>query len=280
MDYIYGVILGLLDGFGEVFPVSRVGHRAMLERLAVIPSALAENEALELLLRMGVLAGVILAFRKTVWRMITGFADMAGGIFTGRFRWQKAGRYQRMALLALLGAVPTLLLAWLRRYYDFAVALQGNLIFTGVMLLVMAGLIYIGTHSICHNWTMTDMNAGHALKLGLFRAAAEWLSGLSPIGISLSMGRNMGFTGETALEYAFALCVPSMLGSCLFDVGALESAGALPWGVTAAAVLAAGLAAWVAALLVKLLMKKNRYGWCAVYCLLAGAAAIVLNFLT
>ena len=157
MDYIYGVILGLLDGFSEVFPVSRVGHRAMLERLAVIPSALAENEALELLLRMGVLAGVILAFRKTVWRMITGFADMAGGIFTGRFRWQKAGRYQRMALLALLGAVPTLLLAWLRRYYDFAVALQGNLIFTGVMLLVMAGLIYIGTHSICHNWTMTDM---------------------------------------------------------------------------------------------------------------------------
>lgn len=273
MNYIYGILAGLIRGLGEFLPISDSGHLLILKKLAVLP----ENGVPEALLHFAVLAAALILFHKTVWRMLTGFCSMLAGAFTGTFKWRKASRYQMMAVYVLVATLPLIAVEVVRSYYDFTAKWGGSLVFAGGMLLVTAGLIYIGTHSLCRNWTVQDMKPGHALKLGLFQAVSV-LPGLSRSGTALSMARNMGFGPEAALEFSFMLSLPALLVSGVADASSLAAMEASQWGVYAAAALAAMAAAIGAVCLAKWLIKKERYGIFSIYCGLAGIAALVLNF--
>ncbi|MBQ8893664.1 MAG: undecaprenyl-diphosphate phosphatase [Clostridia bacterium] len=272
MNYIYGIILGLLRGLGGTLPISESGHELILQKLVQFPAELLENAGLEMLLQLAVLAAVVIAFYQTVWKLLAGFCTMIGGIFTGKFKWRKAGPYQMMAVYLLVGTVPLLIMGYVQQFFT----LSGNLILAGVLMLANAGLIFIGTHSLCHNWTMLDMKTGHALKLGLFQAAAEFLPGLSRTGTTISMARNMGFKKETALEFSFMLTIPALIGGILANLGGI---GTLQLGVAGVAVAAALAAALLSVLLVKWLIKTDRFGIFMFYSAAAGIAAIILNFI-
>ncbi len=261
MTYLYEMIRGLVLGLGEILPISGSGHLTILEQANLLPAG---NTALA---QLGVLLAVVLVYHRTVWGMLTGICAMIKGSFTGTFKWRKAGKDQMMAAYLLLASLPLVLMAVLRQY----IAVGGGLLFTGIMLLVSAGLIFIGSHSLCRSWTVQDMKPSHAFKWGLFRAASI-LPGLSPSGVAISMGLNMGFNRQTALDFSFMLTVPAILCDlCSSGVGALSLAGL-------AGLAAAAAAAISAIFLLKWLVKNDRFGWFMVYCALAGIAAIVLNF--
>lgn len=261
MTYLYETIRGLVLGLGEILPLSGFGHLTILEQAGLLPAGSTAPAEL------GILLAVILVYHKTVWGMLTGICSMIKGSFNGTFKWRKAGKYQMMAVYLLLASLPLILMAVFRQY----IAVGGGLLFTGIMLLVSAGLIFIGCHSLCRNWTVQDMKPSHAIKWGLFRAASI-LPGLSPSGVAISMGLNMGFDRQTALEFSFLLTVPAILCDlCSGEGGAFSLAGL-------ASLAAAAVAAVAAIFLLKWLVKKDQFGWFTVYCALAGIAAIVLNF--
>lgn len=260
MTYIYEIIRGLVWGLCEALPLSGSGHITILEQAGVLP------EGDLLMAELGVLLAVLIAFHKTVWGVLCGLCSLLAGVFKGTFKWRKAKKYQMMAVYLLLASVPLILMAVLRQY----IAVGGGLLFTGLMLLVSAALIFIGSHSLCRGWTAQDMKPGHAFKWGLFRAASI-LPGLSPTGVSLSMGLNMGFDRETALEFSFMLTIPAILCDLCSVGGAFSLAGL--GGLAAAAV-----AAVAAIVLLKWMVKTERFGWFMYYCAVAGVAAIVLNF--
>ncbi len=261
MTYLNEIIRGLILGLGEGLPVSGTGHLKILEQLGVLP------EGDLFWAELGVLLAVIIAFHKTIWGMIRGFFAMIGGAFGGTFKWRKASREQIMAVYLLVAALPIIAMAILRQY----IAVSGGLLFIGLMLLVSAGLIFIGSHSLCRDWTARDMKIGHAFKWGLFRAASV-LPGLSSCGVSLSMGLNMGFDASFALEFSFLLTVPAILCDLVGGVGTFSLAAL-------GGFFAAAVACFAAILLLKRLVKKERWGFLMYYCAAAGIAAVALNFI-
>lgn len=277
MNYIYGIILGLIQGLGEFLPVSSSGHLLLMKKLLGLPPELLENNALDILLHLGTLVAVIIAFRKTVWRMITGFCGMIAGIFRGTFKWRKANRYQVMAVYVIVATLPLFLVALVQHYFDYSALLGDNLLFVGIMLMVTAGLLFIGDHSVCRNRDIREMQPGQAVKLGLFQAIAT-LPGLSRSGTTISMAMNMGFDRQAAIEFSFMMSIPAVIGANILHIGDIKAIGAANIGMFLVALATAVVAGLGAISLLKYLVKKERFGWFVIYCLIAGAAAIVLNF--
>lgn len=274
MEYLHSVIAGVLQGAGEFLPISGSGHRLLINKIVPFPG---QPAGLTVLMQLAVLLAVLLVFRNTVWQMITGFAAMVGGIFAGTFKWRKASRYQMLAVYVLVALIPVGLMGLVQQYYDFTAKFAENLLFVGIMMLATAGLLFIGSHSLCHGWTVLDMKTGHAFKLGLFRAVA-CLPGLSPTATTLTMGINMGFKGADAAEFTFVLSIPALLGSVLWNIKTVGTVAAVGVGPAAVAVAAAFLAAFGGICLTKWLVKKEKLGIFMIYCILTGVAAIVLNF--
>lgn len=274
MSYIDGIVSGLIRSLGEILPISGSGQKAIFDQVTGIEAG---GQAFDTLLQAGMLLAVICVFRKAVWGMITGFISMIIGCFTGTFKWRKASKYQIMAVYTVLAAIPGVAVALLQYFTGLGKGWGSNLLLAGIMLLLSAGLLYIGEHSLCHNWKMQDMKAGHALKLGLFQAATVF-PGLSRTAITLCMGRNMGFEKNTALEFSFMLSLPYFILAGAPGLNDLGGVAAAEWGIYGAAAAVAAVAGIGALLLLKQMVKKDCTWIFMIYCAVAGIAAIVLNF--
>ncbi|MBQ3085478.1 MAG: undecaprenyl-diphosphate phosphatase [Clostridia bacterium] len=277
MNYLYGILLGMVQGLGEFLPISSSGHLEIVRSLLPLSEsakALFDNGGLDVLLHLGTLLAVCIAFYKTIWGMISGFCTMIMELCKGTFKWRKATRYQLMAVYLILATLPLLLVPLLEPY---TAPLSGNLLMIGSMLIVTAALLFLGTHSICHNWTVLDMKPIHAIKLGLFQVCAV-LPGLSRSGTTISMASNMGFDREAAVEFSFMMSIPAVLGANILKLDEIKTIVSLDLGVVIAAVSAAAIAGVAAISLLRWLVKKDRFGVFVYYCLAVGVLAIVLNF--
>ena len=275
MNYLYSLLLGLLQAAGEFLPVA--GSSCLLTVKRLLPlEGLIQDPNLDAALRWGALLALILVFRKSLWATVCGGASMVKGIFSGTFKWRKAGKYQIMAVYLAVATLPMLILAFIQNYYNVLGRWAESFIFSAAMLFISAGILYIGSHSLCRNWTVKEMRPAHALKAGLFQAAA-CLPGLSRTGTVFCMLRNMGFQMEAAFEFSFLMTVPTLLGTNLMRLGTLSAPA--DWGVLLIGFGAAFLAGVGVLCLVKALVKKDRYGLLAFYCLAAGICAVVLNFI-
>lgn len=277
MNYLYSIVLGLIEALGEALPVAGSALLLIAKRVAPLPEAMIQNANLDATLRWGVLLAVVLVFHKTFLQVVKGIGGLVTGLFKGTFKWRKASRYQMIAVYLLLTTLPMVILAFIQQYYNVLGRWADNLLFVGAMLLVSGGLVFIGCHSVYRGWSMQDMKAGHAFKLGLFQAVA-CLPGLSRTATTLSMTRNMGFDRQTAEELSFMMLIPTLLGTNLMRIGSLSFPAVTDWGMLLTAFGAALVFGIGAFALVKFLVRKDRYGYSVFYCLAVGIAAIILNF--
>ncbi len=269
MDVLQRIISGSIQGFAELSAVSASGHRFFL------PEGWT-TAGLTFWIGLGLIGLILAVYYRTVWGMISGCGAMVKGLFTGTFKWRKANRYQVMAVCFLLACLPLGAAALVRRFaVDYVSRFAGNGLFTGLMLILTGGLLFLGEHSVNQNKDLRDMKPIEGIKLGLFGAFAL-LPGLSPLATVLAMGLNMGFKRADALEFAFLTCIPCILAGGPARNALTQGAEPLLWGLAVAAAVLAGVAG---RLLLKWLLKKERLNWLACYCGIAGIAAILLNFI-
>ena len=83
MDIVTVIVQAVVQGLTEFLPVSSSGHLSVLQHITGI-----DGEAgliLSIVLHLGTLAAVFIAFWGTIWGMIKEFFLTFGDIFTGRF---------------------------------------------------------------------------------------------------------------------------------------------------------------------------------------------------
>ncbi len=229
------------------------------------------------LLPLAVALAMVLVFHKTVFLAIGSLLDLFKKAKAGSFRWRKASRYQKMAAFAPVAAAPYWLICLLQARFGIFDGLGSSLLLVGILLLLNAGLLFIGDFSEEKNWDGTDLAVGHAIKLGLFQAAS-FLPGFSRTAMTLCMARNMGFEKNTALEFSMLTGILALLGGELISIqGSVASVS--DWGLWAVAFGAAFLAAVAGLLLLKALVKREMTYLLLIYSVAAGIGAIVLNII-
>lgn len=290
------IVLAILQGVAELFPISSLGHTVILPALLRwhIDQQAPSYLAFVVLLHFGTAAALLVFYwRDWLHLLRVLFASLARGRFSGdpdeRFIW-----------LVIVGTLPAAILALL-----FEAALRDNfgnpksaaalLAVNGVLMLAgealrrrQRGVVKDGGPNRANEHkggelSRTDeykdvdkLGWGGAVIVGLFQSLAL-LPGISRSGATMVGGLALGLRHHEAMRYTFMLATPIIVAASIKTTpDLLTPAGR---GVLGYAVLGCLLAACAAYLSVRFLdryFKTNRLDPFAYYCLLAGIGSLIL----
>lgn len=274
MSYWSAIFLGLVQGVSEFLPISSSGHLALFQNFFNLTNTEDGHLFFEVLLHLGTLFAVLIAYRKDILELIVEFGYMTH--FTKLPRGKKANiPARRMIIMLILATLPLVLVLPVK---DFVEGLYNNTFFVGFAL-IATGLILFGSDRIAKgskdakNATMWD-----ALLVGCGQCLAV-VPGISRSGTSISAGLLCGFDREYAVKFSFILSIPAILGANI-----LSFADALEVGVDsslipvyAVGVLTAMVSGYASIYLLRFIAKKGKFGTFAYYCWAIGLVTLILS---
>ncbi|HJR22168.1 MAG TPA: undecaprenyl-diphosphate phosphatase [Dongiaceae bacterium] len=190
------LVLAILQGASEFLPIGSSGHLIMVPQLYCWgPQA----PALGLAALLGALVAVMVCFAGDLAGMLQGFVKVLQGKRDGRVR---------LISLLLVAAIPYLVVAFLLERYA-GDALRSPLLIGNA--LVWFGLLLYGTDRLGLTVRRIEhMTFGHALTFGLLQCFAV-IPGASGTGITMTMGRILGYERPDAVRFAFLLSIPILV---------------------------------------------------------------------
>ncbi len=266
------VLQGIIQGLTEFLPISSSGHLSLVQHFTGQGGE--AGGMFTVLLHMGTLLAVFIAFYKTIWELIVEFFRMLGDIFTGKFRWKGMNPNRRMIFMLLLATLPLAAAMLVKDFYD-AVASDNDIIVEGVCFLITAGLLFLSDHMVKGRKGAGEMTAKDALAVGVAQAIAP-MPGISRSGSTICTGMMMGLSREYAVAFSFILGVPAVLGANLLEVKDLLS-GAAPGVDPLLLLVGMGVSLMVGLLaiwMVKWLVKSDKFKWFGWYTLVLGLCTI------
>jgi undecaprenyl-diphosphatase len=254
--YFWTIVLGLVQGLTEFFPVSSSGHLALLEHLGLGRPAPA---GFDVLLHFATLAVVIHYFR---------FAML----------WY-AKNDRRVLILAVLATLPAGLIGLAARNFFEELRQSPGMICLGLLVTACA-LATAEMRASPSRW-LRDLNWFEALAIGLCQALAL-APGISRSGLSISGAMICGTERGEAFRFSFILSIPVVLGAAgLHLLELIRSDGlsglwrTVPPGPLLAGLAAAALAGRLALTWLERLATSGRLVWFAGYCCLAALAGLI-----
>jgi undecaprenyl-diphosphatase len=282
ISYFQAVILGLIQGVAEPFPISSLGHGVVLPKL--FGWNIHQNDKYFLVFLIGTHIGtslVLLGFFIKDWiRIVKGlFRSLA------LREIPEDDVYARLGWLLVVGTIPAGVIGLvlqdpLRTLFASASFAAAFLIVNGVALLFFERLRsrpprpgdYLGDSDA----RLSKLSWRQATAVGTAQAAAL-LPGISRSGFSMGGGLLSGLSNEDAARYAFLLATP-----IIFAAGVLklpELFGSTGNGVRGQTLVGALAAAFTTFFAVKFLLRyfqTNRLTPFGIYCIALGAVASIV----
>ena len=271
MDIVTVIIQAVVQGLKEFLPVSSSGHLSVVQHITSV-----DGEAaliLSLVLHLGTLAAVFIAFWGTIWGMIKEFFLTIRDIFTGKFSWKNMNGNRRMMFMVIMA---TVILVPFYLVQDFFTGRQGDgdIVFEGVAFMFTALLLFLSDRFGNGTRTAEDMTVKDAVTVGLFQVVALF-PGVSRSGSTTAGGLLSGLEKQTAVTFAFILGIPAILGGSVLELGdALKSDMELDWVSLGIGFVIAAFVGILSIKLVSWLVKKDRYKIFGVYTAVLGAACV------
>lgn len=301
MEFIYSIVMGIVQGLTEFLPVSSSGHLTLVHHIFGVDGE--SNFFFNVMLHVGTLAAVCAFYYKLLWSLIKSFFGLIGKIFTGKFSWKNRTDDENMIFMLIIGLLPLFLLflpvpGMDINFKDFSEMFSANkyLIVVASCLLITSVLLWIGI--ACNKRTCNkgifikhsgDLSKGEgrtrytvldSICVGLMQAVAT-LPGISRSGSTLAVGEMRGINKQKAIDYTFILGVPTILASAVFELkGALEtpippsdqmSTISIVIGMVVSAIVG-----YLAIVIFKWFLKTDKMYIFAIYTAVMGIIAIVI----
>jgi len=214
MSYIEAILQGILQGLTEFLPVSSSGHLSLFQHFTGVSGE--TGLFFSLMLHLGTLAAVFIAFRKTIWQLVLEFFALVRDICKGKFSWKDRSPYRNMLVMLMVSCIPLLLVVVLKDWYE-SFASDNDILWEGIFFLTTAVMLFVGDHAPRKGKKEGDITVKDALLVGVFQAIAP-LPGISRSGSTISGGMLAGFDRDTAVQYSFILGMPVILASSLMEL--------------------------------------------------------------
>ena len=276
MSYLTAVLLGLVQGVTEFLPVSSSGHLAIAEQLLNLQGASNVPEFFDVLLHLGTLVAVFIAYWDDIRDMIVEFFAGIGDL-AHHSTPNPVPPARRLILLIIVGTLPLFVMVPFRHFFsslgDNMYFIGGALIFTGILLFVSDRV----RHGRKTEKTATLLDA---LLVGLGQAVAL-CPGISRSGMTITTGCFAGFERKFAVRFAFLLSIPAVIGANILSLKDAIDAG-IDWASVPAYLVGVAVAAvsgYACIRLLRYIAEKGRFGAFAYYCWAVGALTLVLTVL-
>lgn len=213
----HAIVLGLVQGLSEFFPISSSGHLLLVPWLFGwhdFDNASIEK-AFDVALHLGTLVAVVGYFRRDLARYVRDGVRMVMG------RQRPATTDGKLAWLFVLSSIPAAIAGAVgEKYIDEQL---------GKPWIIAESLIFFG---LLLAWAdhrrgaraVEDFGRNDAIKIGL----AQVLSlnpGTSRSGITMTAGRYLGFSRDAAARISFLMAIPVTAGAVLYKLAKLASDG-------------------------------------------------------
>ena len=270
MDIISVIIQGIIQGLTEFLPISSSGHLSVAQHFMNVGE---ESLLISIVLHLGTLLAVFIAFRKRIFGIIKEFFLTIADIFRGRFSWSKMNDDRRMMVMII---IATLILVPVYFFKDFFTSMEGDgdIIFEGCAFLFTALLLILSDACVKGLKTGKDIKLKDAVVIGLFQCVALF-PGVSRSGSTTTAGLFCGLTRETAVSFSFILGIPAILGGSLLEIKEVVETGAeieiLPLVIGFAVSAVVGL---LAIKLVKIVINHDKFKIFGIYAIILGILCI------
>ncbi len=280
ISYSQAVILGLLQGVSELFPISSLGHSVILPGLLGWQLDRDANYFLTFVVATHfATALVLLVFYRRDWlRIILGlfrsFRDLGIEDEDAKLGWLL------VVSTVPAGIVGLLFEEQLKKLFVSPIYVAGFLAVNGLMLLggeILRRKAKIGGDiRDADKRISAELSWSQATKVGLMQILAL-IPGFSRTGSTIAGGLLVGLSHEDSLRYSFLLATPIIGAAALLKLPALLLSGG--WKAIDIAFVGATAAALAAYFSIKFLtryFKTNTLNPFAAYCLAAGVLSLIV----
>lgn len=271
MSILQAVILAIVQGLTEFFPVSSSGHLA-LARWAFGWDVFADAPSLELAfdvaVHLGTLAGAIAYFRADLARYVA--AGLGALVDRERRRTDDA----RIAWLLVVTAVPGAIVGVL---LGDVLQVESNIALIAVMLIVF-GLLLAWADRRRGTRELTTFRLRDAALMGMGQALALQ-PGVSRSGVTMTVGRFLGFERDAAARISFLMSIPIIAGAGLFSIVDVVTGDGIPADFRApfaGGFVTAAITGWAAVWATLRIVRTRSFDVFVVYRVLLGAVVLLV----
>jgi len=233
---LHAIVLGIVQGLTEFLPVSSSGHLILVPWLFDWTELTRDpdlNRTFDVALHIGTFVGAVAYFRSDI-------ATFAAAAWRSLRRRSVAQPDERMAWLLLLSSMPAALLGVV---LDSTVEEHLSSEWLIGVMLVVFGLVLAWADRLPGVEGEDAFGPREALLMGVAQACALQ-PGVSRSGATISMGRYLGFTRDTAARLSFLMALPLIGGVGVYKGVKVFAGDGIPpgfgaafaWGMAASAV--------------------------------------------
>jgi undecaprenyl-diphosphatase len=203
MNIFHAAILGALQGFAEVLPISSSAHLILVPWLFRWPES---GLTFDVALHLGTFMALALYFWRDIIEMVVSFFD---AIASRRLNTPA----RRLPFLIIAATVPAAVIGKLFEH-------QVEAVFRSSPLLIAAFLVgfglFLGLMDMLgrKRLILDDIKPVTALTIGVMQCLAL-IPGVSRSGITITAGLMLGFTRESAARFSFLMSLPVVAGAAL-----------------------------------------------------------------
>lgn len=232
MTFLQIAVLAIIQGLTEFLPISSSAHLILVSRLSGWPD---QGLVLDVAVHLGTLVAVVFYFRREL-------ADMAGAILRSpRTDAQAAAR--RLGLIVAVSSIPVLLAGWL--IYDLVATFLRDVRVIAIATLFFGVLLWLADRWFSAQRDMRELGWRDGLAIGLAQVLAL-IPGTSRSGVTIMMGRMLGFGADSAARFSFLLSIPVIGAAGAHGVYRLLSEGGpIVWQGFVLGVVLAAVAGWL-----------------------------------
>ncbi|MBV9655577.1 MAG: undecaprenyl-diphosphate phosphatase [Acetobacteraceae bacterium] len=277
MSTLQAIIIAIIQGATELFPVSSLGHAVVLPAILNWPIDEQSHAFLPFLvmLHLGTAVALLVYFWRDWWTLGTGLLGLAPP--------HQIAESRRVSLLIVVATIPAVIVGlvlekFFRSLFGSPVVAAAFLVVNGLLLLFGERLRGRGGMRPLSTLTLRD-----ALTIGCWQCTAL-VPGISRSGATIVGGLLRGIDHGGAAHFSFLIATPIILGATVLEVPKLLHENIAP-GVFGQSVMAAVVAGLAAFATTAFLMRyfRNHDNWAlnpfAYYCIVAGLGSLAFLLL-
>jgi undecaprenyl-diphosphatase len=264
MTLIQILVLSLIQGLTEFLPVSSSAHLILGSKLFSWPD---QGLVFDVATHMGTLFAVMFYFRKTLIELVVAWFQPA---VTGAQKEHRA-----MAKYLVLASIPAILVGGLA--HSLVETYLRDVRIIAWTTLIFGALLWFADAYFTKDRGLESMKMKPAVLIGLAQVLAL-IPGASRSGVTMTMGRMLGFSPDAAARFSFLLAIPILSAAGAYGMLRVWMNDTnLDWSQFLLAVALSALAGWVC--IAAFLALLSRFGLrpFVIYRMFLGVALLILT---
>jgi undecaprenyl-diphosphatase len=273
MSALQAIVIAILQGATELFPVSSLGHAVVLPAVLHwrIDQHAPEFLPFLVMLHLGTATALLAYFWRDWWSLAVGVLGLTSA--------HQIAESRRVFVLIVIATIPAVIVGFVLE--KFFRGLFGTPVVAAVFLLVNGALLMGGEklRGSGHR-PLSSLNAIDALTIGCWQCTAL-IPGISRSGATIVGGLLRGVDHEGSAHFSFLIATPIILGATVLEVPKLlhESVPAGTFGIAFVAAVVAGVTAFLSTAFLMRYFRQHD-AWAlnpfAYYCFAVGAVSLAL----